>query len=146
MIFPNFKRLWFNTKNFVTKSQKGYMNVHDALVNELVELGAITKDPCCPCTCGYNLSSVPSGPYTIESITVDGVVYTFSGVSLNSWTRLLDILSGLGFGQFSLYINGTSVEKAICIPKNSHEFGTLVLNDGEVNINIDPECPIVILS
>ena len=145
MIFPNFKRLWFNTKNFVTKGQKGYMNVHDALVNELVELGAITKDPCCDCKCGYNLQVLSWGsPRNVESIVIDGVTYTI-GLTADQWSEVADILSNLGFGKFSLYILDGFVQEVICAPKNSHTFGTLTINDGETGVNFELQCPIVII-
>lgn len=143
--FPSLKRLFFNPKSLVTKAQKDYFNVHDALVNELVQLGVVTKDPCCDCVCGYDLSGVSWTSATLNTWVVDGTTYNFD-LPVSSCADVINILNNSGFGHFTFVFQSANLNCSICIPQNDgHVYGAMVVGDVESPSTVSPECPLVII-
>ena len=100
-----------------------YIDLKAWLVEQLIEMSVLGCDPCCDNRCGYSTSGFdftdPSVINTLTSIVIDGVVVT-SGASFTNTADLVNILTGLGYGLFTISATG-----AIYSPCN-HTFGDLI--------------------
>lgn len=121
-INPN--RIFIPKGVLVDKLDKNSLDLRQWLITELINVGVLTKDPCCDVQCSYDLSSA-TFPSTLTSITIDGTEIDFADDVINDGASIVVLINTTGLGAFTW----DSVNSVIIAPKNGHVYGDIVTAD-----------------